>query len=85
MEFLGLGKKADIILNWALRVCVALLTYMGVEILDRINTTSAQTNDLSGKIIEVSADMQIIRHDLNSVEKRMDRIETSIEKIKDQK
>lgn len=83
MDSLGLGKITELVLNWGLRICVGVLTYFGVEMLGKINTASEQMLDLSGKLIQVSAQIEILRHDFNSVEKRMDRMEGSIEKIKE--
>lgn len=78
MESLGLGRNTDIVLNWALRICVALLTYWGVQILDKINTTTQQ-------MVNLGVQQQIMQHDLSGIEKRVERIEFHIEKLNEKK
>lgn len=75
MENLNIAKVAETVVNWAMKLCVGLLTVWSIDILDKINTSTAA-------MVQMGAEVKIMQHDIQAVEKRVERIETKIEALK---
>lgn len=76
MENINIGKAAELIVTWAMRLCIGLLTFWSLDILDKINTSAAT-------MVQMGAKQEILQHDLQGIEKRVERIEMAVERLND--
>lgn len=72
-DWAGWAEKA---ISWVSKALIGVLTWQAVQLTNTINSSSLQ-------IMRLDAGQEIIRHDVNAIQKDIERIQVSIEKIND--
>lgn len=79
IETLGTGDWAawaEKAISWVSKALIGVLTWQAVQLTNTINSSSMQ-------IMRLDAGQEIIRHDIGAIQKDIDKIQVSIEKIND--